>query len=264
MKSGAVCNIAMKQIKQSLPKDLHRNMINTAIVRYSVIFMILLLPAVSFPGDQRVLFRDDFDSLENWKPFYFPKINTYSSYSVIADRNTFLLKTESSASASALIYKNTFNVYDFPRVRWRWKVENVYYGGDAKTKSGDDYPLRIYIMFEFIPDKATLFEKLTFGIAKTLYKSYPPHSSLNYIWANRIHDENMIISPYTDRSVMIVLEEGTEKVGTWVDEEVNIIRDYKRAFGTDPPEKASIAIMNDSDNTQEASISYMDFIEVLK
>jgi hypothetical protein len=63
---------------------------------------------------------------------------------------------------------------------------------------------------------------------------------------------------------MILLEAGTEKVGHWVDEEVDIIRDYRNAFGIMPPGTASIAIMNDSDNTGERSVSYVDYIEVYK
>ena len=45
-------------------------------------------------------------------------------------------------------------------------------------------------------------------------------------------------------------------------QEVNILEDYKAAFGKDPPEIASIAIMNDSDNTKESSISYVDYIVI--
>ena len=63
---------------------------------------------------------------------------------------------------------------------------------------------------------------------------------------------------------MIILEAGTEKVGQWVEEEVDIIEDYRKAFGTLPPQTASIAVMNDSDNTGERSISYVDYIEVYK
>ncbi|MBT8489576.1 MAG: DUF3047 domain-containing protein [Deltaproteobacteria bacterium] len=223
---------------------------------------VAVLPAHS--QKQQTFFVDNFDDLNNWTALLFPKIETHSTYVIVTDEGHPFLKTESNASASALICKKIFNSYEFPRMKWRWKVNNVYTRGNALKKSGDDYPIRVYIMFHYDAEKANFSERITYGFAKLIYGEYPPHSSLNYIWANRVHDENMIISPYTDRSMMIVLEEGTEKVGKWVDEEVDIIRDYKRAFGTDPPERASIAIMNDSDNTQEASISYLDFIEVFK
>lgn len=40
---------------------------------------------------------------------------------------------------------------------WRWKVSNIYEAGNAREKSGDDYPARIYVAFEFQPDKAGFF-----------------------------------------------------------------------------------------------------------
>ena len=98
--------------------------------------------------------------------------------------------------------------------------------------------------------------------AKLLYGKYPPHSSLNYIWANKDHEKRIITSPYTDKSKMIVLEEGPSKVGTWQKEEVNIIQDYQKAFGGKPPAIASVAIMNDSDNRKEKSISFIDYLEI--
>jgi Ca2+-binding EF-hand superfamily protein len=40
------------------------------------------------------------------------------------------------------------------------------------------------------------------------------------------------------------------------------VDDYQKAFGSKPPSRARIAIMNDSDNTGESSISFMEYLEV--
>ncbi|MFB0520672.1 MAG: DUF3047 domain-containing protein [Desulfatiglandales bacterium] len=56
-----------------------------------------------------------------------------------------MLKSDSRASASGIVFKYSFSVYEYPRVTWRWKAENVY-------------------------ETATL-----------IYGEHPPHSSLNYI-----------------------------------------------------------------------------------
>lgn len=63
---------------------------------------------------------------------------------------------------------------------------------------------------------------------------------------------------------MIVLQKGKKNLGRWIVEERNILDDYRRAFGTDPPARATLGIMNDSDNTQEASVAYVGFIEVFR
>ena len=69
-------------------------------------------------------------------------------------------------------------------------------------------------------------------------------------------------NPYSDRSKMIFLQMGGERKGQWIEENLNIITDYLRAFGEKPPTTASLAIMNDSDDTGQSSVSYIDFIEI--
>jgi hypothetical protein len=60
---------------------------------------------------------------------------------------------------------------------------------------------------------------------------------------------------------MIILR-GPGDVGAWHEEEVNILEDYRRVYGEDPPPRAGLAIMNDSDGTGDGCVSYIDFIEV--
>jgi hypothetical protein len=212
-----------------------------------------------------VLFRDDFNNLENWRPVYFPKIKQHTVYSHETEGNQGYLKAESNATASALLYKGTFNVYDHPKVRWRWRVAKVYQKGDVRTKAGDDYPLRIYILFQYDPARATVFQQAAYVIAKSIYGEYPPHSALNYIWANREEEKGLlVINPYEKSAKMIALQGGASRAGQWLDEKVHIIEDYRRAFGSDPPPVASIGIMNDSDNTKESAVSFLDFIEVFR
>ncbi len=225
-------------------------------------FLLVLLP--SYLGSQPPCMREDFNDLADWKPLYFPKIKNHTSYSIESAGAERYVKASSRASASALVYKEEFNVYAFPVVRWRWKAENVYKKGDATTKAGDDYPIRIYIMFKYDPDKAGFLARVTYGAAKLIYGEYPPQSSLNYIWANKRHGKAVITSPYTEKAKMIPLQEGETNVGKWVTQQVDILQDYEKAFGTKPPTTARLAIMNDSDNTGEASVSYVDYIEICR
>jgi hypothetical protein len=240
-----------------------------AAIRYLLLIMLLLLPAGLTPpvlgADSReVLFHEDFNSLDNWKPFFFPKKKKPSTYSIERNGPEHVLRAESNASASAIVYKNSFDVYDYPRMKWRWKVKNVYTKGNSRTREGDDYPIRIYIMFEYDPARAGAFEKMKYGMARSIYGEYPPHSSLSYVWANKDEPGRFLTSPYTNKAVMVPLEKGGLKAGAWQDEEINILEDYQQAFGTRPPARARIAVMNDSDNTGESSVSYMEYIEIGK
>jgi len=64
--------------------------------------------------------------------------------------------------------------------------------------------------------------------------------------------------------MMILLQHGEENTGKWIEQEVDVLEDYRKAFGEDPPSAARLAVMNDSDNTKESSVSYVDYIEVYK
>jgi hypothetical protein len=230
-----------------------------------IVLPLLIGSQASLTENGGVLFRDDFNNLENWRPVYFPKIKQHTVYKHESEGNQGYLKAESNASASALLYKGAFNVYDHPKVKWRWRVANVYQKGDVLTKAGDDYPLRIYILFQYDSARATVFQQAAYAIAKGIYGEYPPHSALNYIWANREDEKGLIVTnPYEKSAKMIALQGGPNRAGQWVKEEVNIIEDYRLAFGSDPPPVASIGIMNDSDNTKESAVSFIDFIEVFR
>jgi hypothetical protein len=63
---------------------------------------------------------------------------------------------------------------------------------------------------------------------------------------------------------MVLLQKGAKNVGTWQDQEINIVDDYQKAFGSKPPIRARIAIMNDLDNAGESSTSYREYIEVFR
>jgi hypothetical protein len=230
---------------------------------FALLVPVLFVP-IAHAVERTVLFHEDFASLDNWKPVIFPKIKRHTVYSIQKDGEHHYLKAESNASASAIVYRESFNVNEYPRVKWRWRVNTIYAKGDARMKSGDDYPMRVYVMFEYDPDRAGAFEKMKYGLAKKLYGEYPPQSSLSYVWASKEETESIIPSPYTDRAMMVLLQQGAKNVGTWQDQEVNIVDDYQKAFHSKPPVRARIAIMNDSDNTGESSTSYMEYLEVCR
>jgi hypothetical protein len=228
------------------------------------IFLIALTATSVLCDNRQTLFREEFQNLSDWEPLTFPKISRHSTYTIITDKGHSILKAESHNSASAIIYRKTWNIHDYPYLRWKWKVDNVYTKGDIRDKSGDDYPIRVYVMFPYDPKQANIAERLEYGIAKALYGKYPPHSTLNYVWTGQNIAERIITSPYTDRAKIIILENGRSRIGTWVEETVNILDDYRAAFGKDPPQTAGIAIMNDSDDTGEMAVSYVGYIEAFK
>jgi hypothetical protein len=227
-----------------------------------ILIFVMLAGGANVYAGQEVLFRINFDSLTDWEPLNFPKIKTHSKYSLVKEGDKSILKAESHTSASAIVYHRTFNVYENPQLRWRWKVTQLSYSGNPREKAGDDYPIRVYVLFGYDPAKASLKDRLLYNASKIIYGKYPPHSTLNYVWTGaQVHDR-FIHSPYTDKACMVILERGKEKAGQWVEESVSILEDYRQAFGKGPPAIAGIAVMSDSDNTGTDAEAYLEFIEV--
>jgi hypothetical protein len=235
-------------------------------MRRQVLFIILtaLFCCLSLAAakEKKVFFRENFETLDDWRPLLFPKIKNHTEYRIERSGDETYLKAVSRASASGLVLKKEFDVREYPFLRWKWKVDNLYAKAGRHEKAGDDYPIRIYVIFRFDPDKASFFEKVKYELAKKLYGEDPPDSSLNYVWSSRDTGGKIYDNPYSDRAKMVVMEQGAAHVGKWMTEETNMLDDYRKAFGIEPPASASIAIMNDSDDTGEYAVSYVDFLEV--
>ncbi|TYO96366.1 DUF3047 family protein [Geothermobacter ehrlichii] len=154
------------------------------------------------------------------------------------------LRSEAAGTASALACKISFRPADWPVLSWRWKIDHVHPKGDARIRAGDDYPARVYVVFPhwFVP--------------KT--------RALNYVWANRLPRGSFVPSPYTGNSVMIAVESGNDRAGQWIAERRNLLEDYRRAFGEDPPEAGAVAVMTDGDDTGGRVTAWYDAIRLLR
>ncbi len=200
---------------------------------------------------------------EGWKPLTFKKIPRHTSYEVVKDGGVTIVKAVSEASASGLIKSVLIDPKEFPIVRWRWKVDNVLQHSDVTRKEGDDFPVRLYITFEYNPDRVSFGKKLKFKAGQALFGDIPI-AALNYIWDTKTPVGTIVENAYTDFAKMVVIESGPQNVGMWIDEERNIYEDYKKAFGEEPSMINGVAIMSDTDNTKEQATAYYGDISFQK
>ena len=192
---------------------------------------------------------------DGWKPLTFKKIPKHTSYEVVKDGERAVVKAVSEASASGLTKPVRIDPREFPIVRWRWKIDHVLNGSDVALKAGDDFPSRLYVTFEYDPEKVSFGKKLKYKAGRAIFGDIPI-GALNYIWETKTPIGTIVENAYTDFAQMIVVESGPQKVGTWVVEERNIYEDYKRTFGEEPPMINGVAIMTDTDNTKEEATAY--------
>ena len=166
-----------------------------------------------------------------------------TAYQAVLEEGRPAVKAESRASASALIYRITLDPKAYPRLSWSWKIGRTIGKGDERTKEGDDYAVRVYVVFP-----STLFWRTR---------------AVNYIWANRLPRGAFLPNAYTGNAVMVAVESGDANADRWIDEERNLVEDYRRAFGEDPPKIGAVAIMTDTDNTGEEAIAWYGAVRFL-
>ncbi|MGP4845480.1 DUF3047 domain-containing protein [Marinobacter sp. 1Y8] len=234
------------------------------------VFTLLLLllttlpaPAWAEASDQSVPPFSAMTSLDDgWAPLEFPSIDKLSHYMLVDEDGVQMVQAETDGGASGLIARVSIVPGDRLILRWRWKVSGVYKAGNARKKSGDDYPARIYVAFQFDPDSAGFFERAKRKTAELLYGDALPGNALNYIWANKLPVDEIVTNPFTEQTMMIAVTSGDEEAGQWVTVERDIVADYKAAFGEAPPEIMGIGIMSDSDNTGESATAWYGDIVV--
>ncbi|GAB4247144.1 MAG: DUF3047 domain-containing protein [Deltaproteobacteria bacterium] len=166
-----------------------------------------------------------------------------TAYRPVLEEGRPAVKAESRASASALIHRVSLDPKAHPRLSWSWKIARTIGKGDERTKGGDDYAARVYVVFP-----SALFWRTR---------------AVNYIWANRLPRGAFLSNAYTGNAVMVAVESGDGNAGKWVDEERNLVEDYRRAFGEDPPKVGAVAIMTDTDNTGEEAVAWYGAVRFL-
>lgn len=200
---------------------------------------------------------------QGWKPLTFKNIPKWTTYELVKHGEHVVVKAISDASASGLTKEVKINPKEFPIVRWQWKVDNLLKTSDVSRKDGDDYPARLYITFEYDPDKVSVGKKLKYKAGRILFGDIPI-GAINYVWERKAPVGAVIDNAYTDFVKMVVVESGPQKLGVWTDELRNIYEDYKNAFGEEPPLINGVAIMTDTDNTKERVTAYYGDIVFLK
>lgn len=201
--------------------------VQTILMKYlvlQILFDITLLSVVFAVEPETVRFGTE--TLAGWKCKSFKGTTEYRT---VQDNGRTVIQAQSHDEASGLFRKVRLDPTRFRHLHWSWKVAHTIANGNERTKTGDDYSARVYVVF---PGRFFWQTK-----------------AINYIWANRLPKGESIPNAFTSNTMMVAVESGTEKTGQWLTEERDILADYRRLFGGEPSEIGAIAIMTDTDNT---------------
>ena len=196
---------------------------------------------------------------EGWERIRFGENDASTQYDLVRADSAVVLRAESDNGASGLISRPTVDLEEYPVLEWRWKVEALPANADITEKTADDAAARLYVTFDY--DGLGLIDRLKLMLLRRVGYAEAPSRALNYLWASHHERGAVQASPYTDQIMMIPVRSGSTQVGTWVRERRNVLRDYRRAFGEDPPPVNGVALMTDTDNTGgRATALYGDIV----
>ncbi len=222
-------------------------------------------PAWSADEPAPPLFRDDFADRTAWADWIFPKIPQTTDYTVVAHEDGgWVLRVVSTGAASGLLSQQAFTVppgHDY-RVRWRWLADKLPSAPDPRTKPGDDYALRVYVIYEHPEKEAGWLERYALRKAPFRELGYLPVRSLAYVWTETPGLPAYFENPYTDRVIMLPRTYTRVERGEWREVEIDPAADYRRITGEAAPRRFRLAIMGDADNSASRSEAWLDWIEV--
>ena len=194
---------------------------------------------------------------DGWEPLTFRSISRHTAYEPLPDADG--VRAEADCAASALVLPlEGVDLERTPVLRWRWRVDRPLDIPDERSREGDDFAARVYVMFRFEPERASFVERARNSLGSRLFGTQMPGSTLNFVWTSREEPGSLWTNPFVASSRTIALARGAAT--DWREEAVDVVASYRRAFQRRPPPPLALGIMTDADNAcQRAEARYAGF-----
>ena len=160
-----------------------------------------------------------------------------TEYSVGSNENGNYLKAIADNGASGLGKEIKIDLNKTPFINITWKIEKDIPGIDETAKKGHDFAARVFVI------------KKTGATALS-------NRAINYVFSSNQDVGSNSPSPYTKKSVDNVLATTKTNLNEWVTVKANVKEDFKKFHNLDVNELDGIAIMSDTDNSKQKSITY--------
>lgn len=165
--------------------------------------------------------------------------NAAEVYQIKSDHEAYL-EANAENSAVAIAKKFTYELSQYPYLKWQWRVLDLPQGADERFKETGDSAAAIYVIFE--------------GIIRP--------NIIKYVWSASLPIETMTQSPYNSKTKIVVLENQHSPLDQWIEEKVDVYADYKKLFEKKPEQVQAIGLMSDSDNTNSLALAHYKCIHV--
>jgi hypothetical protein len=181
---------------------------------------------LNFEGDEVGKFPSGWSSRD--------KENMIRVYTVQTEGANKFLHADSRGISVQIGYEKKWELNHFPSLRWRWRAQTFPEGTNEREKSGNDNVLAVYVVFG----------------------GWPIPSSIKYVWSDTLPVGEILDSPHSSKTKVVVVRSGRSMIGKWVTEERNVLADYRSIFGEEEknPAAKGIALLTDSDNTNTRAV----------
>jgi len=158
-------------------------------------------------------------------------------YTLVQRNGETVLKADTAGNASGMFREIEIDLNKTPYLNWSWQVDNIYQGNNERSKNGDDYPARVYV----VVSGGLLFWQTR---------------AINYVWSSNQSIGSNWDNAYTNKAKMLAVRSGGDATGQWLMEKRNIKEDLKQLFGANIDHIHAVAIMSDSDNHKQSARAY--------
>ena len=191
------------------------------------IVLAAALAAIPVRAEPLVLGRFSSGDIDGWQVRAF---EGETRYRVVELDGRKVLEADSASSASSLYLEREIDLTATPVLEWSWRIEKTPGVIDERTKDGDDFAARVYVV---APGEGI------FGLPL----------GISYVWAGQARVGEFWPNPFTSRVMMFALDSGNGAAGTWRTHKRDVRADFLRLFGRKVDRLEGIAIMTDSDNS---------------
>ncbi len=170
-----------------------------------------------------------------------------------------------SVKAAAFYQRHvSFDVRRSPWLEWDWRVLEAVSGEDLGGKRGNDCSARLVLGFRGDWSKAGFLEGRAAAeeVRKTGYE--PPGTLLVYAWSSTRAEGEILDDPHLgSRARVLLASTAPGRDPTWRRVRRHVFDDYRRAFGSDPPEVVFVALLSDSDDTCSRAVADYGDVRIL-
>lgn len=134
-------------------------------------------------------------------------------------------------------------------LRFSWWVQRLLPDADLTDASTSDAPARVALSFDGDRSRFSPRDHMMSELAQLMTGDELPYATLVYVWSNQLPLGAVVPNPRTQRVRYMVVNQGPDQLGQWVNHERDVHADFVKAFGEAPGPLLSMGLMTDTDNT---------------